>query len=120
TRGYVKIDFSPAWKLNAKVIDFIFFTNKKSKQGEAKDPEKPQNIFFRISPKMMIYARAYFKGEVMAEVTDIGFSNVDEIINRLTPMLRKDIPEGCVVQFRLLNCDSQKEAVYERSKGKGF
>ena len=25
TRGYIKLDFSPAWELNAKVIDFIFF-----------------------------------------------------------------------------------------------
>lgn len=24
TRGYVKLDFTPAWNLNAKVIDFIF------------------------------------------------------------------------------------------------
>ena len=53
-------------------------------------------------------------------MTDIGFSNVDEVIDKLVPMLRKDIPDGCNVQFRLTNCDSQKEAVYERSKGKGF
>ena len=120
TRGYVKIDFSPAWRLNAKVIDFIFFSTKKSKQGKAKDLGAPQDKMFRISPKMMIYARAYFKGEVIAELTDIGFSNVDEVIDKLVPMLRKDIPDGCNVQFRLTNCDSQKEAVYERSKGKGF
>ena len=37
TRGYVKIDFSPAWRLNAKIIDFIFFSDKKSKQGKARD-----------------------------------------------------------------------------------
>ena len=120
TRGYVKIDFSPAWRLNAKVIDFIFFSTKKSKQGKAKDLGAPQDKMFRISPKMMIYARAYFKGEVIAELTDIGFSNVDEVIDKLVQMLRKDIPDGCNVQFRLTNCDSQKEAVYERSKGKGF
>lgn len=35
TRGYVKIDFSPAWELNARVIDFIFFSSKRSKQGKA-------------------------------------------------------------------------------------
>ena len=32
TRGYVKIDFTPAWELNAKVIDFVFFSNAPSKQ----------------------------------------------------------------------------------------
>lgn len=120
TRGYVKIDFSPAWRLNAKVIDFIFFSDEKSKQGKARDIEEPTDKMFRISKKMMIYGRAYFKGKVVGELTDIGFSNVDEVITELVKQLPKDIPTGCSVQFRLTNCDSQKEVVYERSKGKGF
>ena len=120
TRGYVKLDFTPAWELNAKVIDFIFFSSKKSKQGKAKDIEASEDKLFRISKKMMIYGRAYFKGDVVSELTDIGFSNVDEVIAELVKQLPKDIPTGCTVQFRLLNCDSQKEVVYERSKGKGF
>lgn len=120
TRGYVKIDFSPAWRLNAKVIDFIFFSDEKSKQGKARDIEEPADKMFRISKKMMIYGRAYFKGKVVGELTDIGFSNVDEVIAELVKQLPKDIPTGCNVQFRLTNCDSQKEVVYERSKGKGF
>lgn len=120
TRGYVKIDFTPAWNLNAKVIDFIFFSDEKSKQGKAKDLEETEDKLFRISKKMMIYGRAYFKGKVVGELTDIGFSNVDEVITELVKQLPKDIPTGCNVQFRLTNCDSQKEVVYERSKGKGF
>jgi hypothetical protein len=72
TRGYVKLDFTPAWNLNAKVIDFIFFSTKKSKQGIAKDPDYREDKLFRISYKRMIYARAYFKGEVLAEVSDAG------------------------------------------------
>lgn len=48
TRGYVKIDFSPAWRLNAKIIDFIFFSDKKSKQGKARDLEAPADKMFRI------------------------------------------------------------------------
>lgn len=120
TRGYVKLDFTPAWELNAKVIDFIFFSDEKSKQGKAKDLEESKDIFFRISKKMMIYARAYFKGKVIAEVTDIGFNTIDDVIKRLAPCFPKDMPEGCAVQFRLQNCDSQKEMVYERTKGKGF
>lgn len=118
--GYVKLDFTPAWELNAKVIDFIFFSSKKSKQGKAKDIEASEDKLFRISKKMMIYGRAYFKGDVVSELTDIGFSNVDEVIAELVKQLPKDIPTGCTVQFRLLNCDSRKEVVYERSKGKGF
>jgi len=120
TRGYVKIDFSPAWKLNAKVIDFIFYSDKKSKQGKAKDMEAPGEKMFRISRKVMLYARAYFKGKVLSEFTDIGFSNIDEVITRLASGLPKNIPEGCAVQFRITNCDTDREAVYERIKGKGF
>ena len=120
TRGYVKLDFTPAWELNAKVIDFIFFSDEKSKQGKAKDLEESKEIFFRISKKMMIYARAYLKGKVIAEVTDIGFNTVDDVIDRLVKQFPNDIPPGCAVQFRLTNCDSQKEIVYERTKGKGF
>lgn len=120
TRGYVKIDFTRAWELNAKVIDFVFFSNKKSKQGKARDLEEPAYKLFRISPKMMIHARAYFKGEVVAELTNIGFSNINQVIAALAPHLPKDMPVGCTVQFRLTNCDNQQEMVYERSKGKGF
>lgn len=120
TRGYMKLDFTPAWELNAKIIDFIFFSDEQSKQGKALDLEEPKDALFRISPKRMIYGRAYFKGKVVGELTDIGFSNVDEVIARLVKQLPKDIPTGCNVQFRLTNCDTQKEAVYERSKGKGF
>ena len=120
TRGYVKIDFTPAWELNAKVIDFIFFSSKKSKHGKARDIEEPADKMFRISKKMMIYGRAYFKGDVVSELTDIGFSNVDQVISKLAAKLPSDSPTGCTVQFRLMNCDSKKEVVYERSKGKGF
>ena len=120
TRGYVKLDYSPAWKLNAKLIDFIFFSDAPSKQGKARDLEEAEDKLFRISPKMMIYARAYFKGKVVGELTDIGFNNIEMVIKELVPKLPADIPNGCTVQFRITNCDSQKEVVYERSKGKGF
>lgn len=120
TRGYVKLDFTPAWKLNAKVIDFIFFNSKKSKQNKVQETDTSIDKMFRISKKMMIYGRAYFKGNVVGEITDIGFNTVEDVIAALVKQLPKDIPTGCNVQFRLTNCDSQKEVVYERSKGKGF
>ena len=75
---------------------------------------------FRISRKMMIYGRAYFKGRIVAELTDIGFGTVDDVITALVKKLPNDIPVGCPVQFRFTNCDTQKEVVYERYKGKGF
>lgn len=120
TRGYIKLDFSPAWELNAKVIDFIFFSTAKSKQGLAHDVEERKDTMFRIAPKYMIYARAYYRGEVLAEVSDIGFSNIDEVIARLAAKLPDTIPDRCAVQFRIKNVDTDREAVYERTKGKGF
>ncbi|MDE6835598.1 MAG: site-specific integrase [Muribaculaceae bacterium] len=120
TRGYIKIDFTPAWELNAKVIDFIFFSTAKSKQGMARSVEEPQGKLFRLSPKRMVYARAYFRGEILAEVSDIGFGTVEEVIDRLTPQLPTTIPEGCAVQFRIRDVDAEREAVYERTKGKSF
>ncbi|MDE6090010.1 MAG: site-specific integrase [Duncaniella sp.] len=120
TRGYVKLDFSPAWQLNAKVIDFIFFSDKPSKQGIAKDIEDTEDKFFRLSPKKMVHGRAYFKGKILAEVNDIGFGTVDAVIKALAQQLPSDLPVGCAVHFRITNCDNQKEVVYERTKGKGF
>jgi integrase len=120
TRGYVKLDFTPAWNLNAKVIDFVFYSNKASRQGKARDIEHSEDKLFRLSPKRMVNARAYFKGEILAEVTDIGFSNIDSVIDHLAAQLPPSIPAGCMLQFRIKDCDTGKEVVYERSKGKGF
>lgn len=120
TRGYIKIDFTPAWELNAKVIDFIFFSTEKGKQGTARDLEAPQDKMFRLSPKYMVYARAYFRGEVLAEVSDIGFATVGDVVSRLAGQLPDTIPTGCAVQFRIKNVDTDREVVYEHTKGKGF
>lgn len=122
TRGYIKPDFSPAWELNAKVVEFIFFSNAPSKQGAAQDLNHPKNEDrqFRLSPKKLVYARAYFRGEILAEVTDIGFSNVDEVMARLTTKFPDTIPPGCSVYFRIKDVDADIEVVYERTKGKGF
>ena len=120
TRGYIKIDFSPAWELNKRVIDFIFFSTAKSKQGLARDVDEPKHNQFNVKAKYLIYARAYFRGQVLAEVTNVGFTSIDEVISCLVPQLPDTIPNRCAVQFRIKNVDMDKEAVYERTKGKGF
>lgn len=123
TRGYVKIDFTPAWVLNEKVIDFIFFSDAPSKLGgrvENEDEIKENQGMFRLSPKMMIRAAAFFRGKRLADFEDIGYANVDEIISALVAMLPEDIPDRSMVQFKIVNLDNEKVAVYERMKGKGF
>lgn len=120
TRGYIMLDFSPAWELNAKVIDFIFFSTARSKQGLAKDVDEPKEALFRISKKKMVEGTAYFKGEILAHVQDIGFGTVNDVIKELVKQLPDTIPHRTIVQFRIRNVDSGKEVFYERMKGKGF
>lgn len=122
TRGYVKIDYSPAWRLNAKVIDFIFFSDAPSKLAMRGDQPTTQatESAFRVSPKMLIRACAFYGGKCLAQYEDIGLSNVDDAVNRLVSMLPGDIPTGAIVQFKLINMDNEKVAIYEHQKGKGF
>lgn len=115
TRGYIKIDFTPAWELNEKVVEFIFFSTAKSKQ--AQDTSVSRDKQLRVSSRTMVYARAYFRGEVVAEVSDIGFASVDEVIARLALQLPDTIPTGCAVHYRIKDVDADREAVYERIKG---
>lgn len=117
TRGYIKLDFTPAWELNERVIDFILFSDRASKQAQG--DEEDSNVF-RISPKMLIKAAAFFQGKCLASFEDIGCSSIDEVIARLVAELPPDIPPRCIVQFKIVNCDNGKVAVYERQKGKGF
>lgn len=116
TRGYIKLDFTPAWELNERVVDFIFFSDQASKQAA----QEEESTVFRLSPKMLIKAAAFFQGKCLASFDDIGCSNIDEVIARLVKGLPSDIPPRSIVQFKIVNCDNGKVAVYERQKGKGF
>ena len=124
TRGYVKIDFSPAWELNDKVIDFIFFSDMPSKlagrMDSAVEELQGQGGMFRISPKMLIRAAAFFQGKCLHSFEDIGYSNVDQVIAELVRHLPDTIPLRSMVQFKIVNLDNDKVAMYERMKGKGF
>lgn len=115
TRGYIKIDFSPAWELNDKVIDFIFFSGKSSCREQ-----KQEETHFRLSYRFMVEAAAYHNGQKVAEFRDVGFNNVDEVIARLVTMLPDDIPDRSIVMFKIVNLDKGQTVVYQRQKGKGF
>ena len=115
TRGYIKIDYSPAWELNDKVIEFIFFSGKTSTREQ-----KQEETHFRLSYRFMVNAAAYHNGQNVAELTDVGFNNVDEVIARLATMLPEDIPDRSIVMFKIVNLDKNQTVVYQRQKGKGF
>ena len=68
----------------------------------------------------MVNASAYHQGKMVAELTDVGFNNVDEVIDRLVTMLPTDIPERAVVLFKIVNLDKDQVVVYQKQKGKSF
>lgn len=115
TRGYLRLDFSPAWELNEKVIEFVFFTTKKGHREQ----EEEKGIF-RFSSRHMIRAGVYFRGELLGEVQDIGFNNVDEVMGRLLPMVPERIPPRTNVQVKIEIVDKGQVAFYEKMKGVSF
>lgn len=75
---------------------------------------------FRLSPKMLIRAAAFFQGKCLANFEDIGYSNIEEVTQALVAKFPADIPDRSMVQFKIVNLDNGKVYVYEHQKGKGF
>jgi hypothetical protein len=117
TRGYVKIDFTPAWELNEKVIDFIFFSDEESKRVKL---NRHKSQLFRLSPKHDTLGQAFHGGKVIAEVRNIGYSNVDEVLADVYRLLPADLPNRTVVQLKITDLDKRESVVYEKVKGKSF
>lgn len=109
TRGYIKIDFSPAWALNEKVVDFVF------NRGGSKDCVKrmSEGGGFVLSAQDMVYGRAYFRGDLVAEVGDIGFSAVEDVVSRLSAEVSGEVGGG-LMMFRIKNVDRGCEVVVQR------
>ena len=105
---YVKVDFTPAWILNEKVIDFIFFTDKESKYVEKED-----KTFEKISKYNNIHAEAYVMGKKMCSIEDTGFSNVDQVMDKLVVLLPKKT-SNTRVQFKITNVDKNMTQMYQR------
>lgn len=110
-RTYVKIDFTPAWILNEKVIEKIFFTEENSREHK----EEHDNHFERFSFKQLIKGTLYFRGRIISTVEDVGFNNVDDIIKVLMKDLPDTIPTRSLVQIRIENKDKQQTKDYTRS-----
>ena len=119
TRGYVKLDFSPAWKLNEKVIDFIFFSDKASKRAKQTELMEIDGLF-RMSPKALIRGEAFFMGRRIAHVEDIGYSTIEQVEKDLVDQFPDDIPLRSTVMFKITIVDSGKVHIHQRMKGVGF
>lgn len=99
TRGYVKIDYTPAWELNDKVIELVFFTQEKG--GRQHEQEE---TFARFSSKNLMRGEAFYKGELLGMIEDIGFSNIDQMVNLLSQNIDPTL-SGQKILYRITNVD---------------
>lgn len=109
-RVYTKIDFSPAWRLNEKVMEFIFFSDKVS---EVKANEKEKK-FEKLSKYNLIKGEAFLAGKVIAKVENTGFSNIDQVITTLMEKIPSGLPSRTKIQIRITNKDKDLCQFYER------
>lgn len=110
-RTYVKIDFTPAWELNEKVIEKVFFSDEPSKASVKEDKAE---VFERFSFKQMIRGTLYFRGKKIYMIEDVGFNNINEVIDTLMKHVPDTIPVRSTVQIRIENLDKKQSKDYMR------
>ncbi len=108
-RVYTMIDFSPAWALNDKVIDYIFFSTK-----EPGNTDETDGSFERISKYNLIRGELFIGGNCVSTIEDTGFTNVDQVITLLLTSLPDNILRPVKVQVKITNLDKQQTQLYQR------
>lgn len=111
-RVYVKINFQPAWKLNEKVIEKIFFTDEKTSVKVSEDDT--DDGVFRVNARQLTKGTMFFRGRPVVSVEDIGFNNVDDVIRHLMKDVPGDIPPRSMVMIRIENKDKGRKQDYSR------
>ena len=94
--------------LHGIVLQFVFFTDKESKYVEKED-----KTFERISKYNNVRAEAFVMGKKVCALEDTGFTNVDQIMDKLTTLLPKKI-KNARVQFKITNVDKNLTQMYQR------
>ena len=65
------------------------------------------------NPYNNVRAEAYVMGKMVCAIEDTGFSNVDQIMDKLTTLLPKKI-SNTRVQFKITNIDKELTQMYQR------
>ncbi len=104
-----KIDYSPAWELNEKVIDFFFFSN-----ADIDKREDSGKSFERMSKYNLIRGEAFVSGECVSVIEDSGFTNVEQVITRLLSSFSDNISRPSKVQIKISNLDKKQTQLYQR------
>jgi integrase len=108
-RVYTTIDYSPAWELNEKVIDYIFFSNE-----DIEKSEDARTSFERMSKYNLIRGEAFICGNRVSVIEDSGFTNVEQVIMKLLVSLPNDISRPSKVQIKITNLDKKQTQLYQR------
>ena len=108
-RVYTKIDYSPAWELNEKLIDYIFFSNK-----EPDNNEDSTKSFERMSKYNIIRGEVFISGDCVSIIEDSGFTNVEQVITQLLSAFPEDVERPIKVQIRITNMDKKQTQLYQR------
>ncbi|MDD6472186.1 MAG: hypothetical protein PUF62_04020 [Bacteroidales bacterium] len=107
-RVYTKIDYSPAWELNERVIDFLFFSNK-----DIGNHEDSCKLFERLSKYNLIRGEAFIRGDRVSVVEDSGFTNVEQVKMRYLSSLPDEIERPTKVQIKITNLDKKQTQLYQ-------
>ena len=107
-RVYTKVDYSPAWELNEKVIDYLFFSNE-----DIDNREDPGRSFERMSKYNLIRGEAFISGECVSVIEDSGFTNVEQVITILLSSLSDNIERPTKVQIKITNLDKKQTQLYQ-------
>ena len=108
-RVYTKIDYSPAWELNEKFIDYIFFSN-----DDIANREEPGRSFERISKYNLIRGEAFVCGKCVSVIEDSGFTNVEQVITSLLSSLHEDATRPAKIHIKITNLDKKQTQLYQR------
>ena len=108
-RVYTKIDYSPAWELNEKVIDYLFFSDKEPEHNEDSSAS-----FERMSKYNLIRGEAFISGERVSVIEDSGFTNVEQVIAKVLMSMHDDLPRPIMVQIKITNLDKRQIQLYQR------
>ncbi len=108
-RVYTKIDYSPAWDLNEKVIDYIFFSNE-----DIDNRDDSCNAFERMSKYNLIRGEAFICGDCVSVIEDSGFTNVEQVIMKLLASLPDGTPRPSKVQIKISNLDKKQTQLHQR------
>lgn len=93
------------------MVEKIFFTEDRSTTHVL---DEKGDHFERFSYKQLIKGTLYYRGKALVKVEDVGFNNVNDVIEYLMARMPDTIPARTMVQIRIENKDKGQTKDYSR------